>query len=90
MSPKEVNDLLDGVGSVLLRCFVLGFLFLLLWSGAYLLAGDLIYRQGRLFSLTPHEIDLIHYCGMGFVKGCVLIFFLFPWVAIRLVLKKRK
>jgi len=50
----------------------------------------LIYRQGNMFNLEQHEIDLIHYCGMGFVKSCVLLFFLFPWVAIRLVLRQRK
>lgn len=90
MSPTEVNDLLDAVARVLARCVVLGFLFLLLWAGAYLLGGDAIYRQGNMFHLAPHEIDLIHYCGMGLVKACVLLLFLFPWVSIRLVLRKRR
>jgi len=85
----EINELLDTVAKVLLRCFVLGFLLLLLWFVAYLSAGDLIYRQGKMFGLSAHEIDVIHYCGMALVKGCVLLFFLFPYIAIRLVLRKR-
>ena len=31
----------------------------------------------------------IHYCGMGFVKLAVILFFFFPWLAIRLVLRKQ-
>jgi hypothetical protein len=48
-----------------------------------------MYAQGKWFGLTPHEIDVIHYCGMAFVKMCVLVFFLFPYIAIRLVLRKQ-
>jgi hypothetical protein len=86
----EVNDLLDTLAKILLRCVVLGFLLLLLWFGAYLLAGDIAYGlQSRLFDLTRHELSLIHYCGMALVKSCVLLFFLFPYIAIRLVLRRR-
>jgi hypothetical protein len=83
-------ELLDAVAKVLLRCVVFGFALLLLWVGAFFLAGDVIYGvHGKLFGLTPHELDLIHYCGIAFVKLCVLLFFLFPYLAIRLVLRRR-
>ena len=42
-----------------------------------------------LFDLTTHEIEVIHYCGLALVKICVLLFFGFPYVAIRLVLRNR-
>jgi hypothetical protein len=88
---KNVNELFDTLARVLLRCFVLGYLLLLLWFGAYVVAGDaMIYGlAGKLFGLTPHEVDLIHYGGMVFVKCVVILFFLFPYLAIRLVLRKR-
>ena len=89
MTTTEIHELLDAVAKVLLRCFVLGFLFLLLWFVVYLAGGDAIYRQGTWFDLTPHEVNVIHYCGMGLVKGCVLLFFFFPYIGIRLVLRKR-
>ncbi|MCY2989099.1 MAG: hypothetical protein NTY19_14685 [Planctomycetota bacterium] len=55
-----------------------------------MLAGDLLYSlHGKMFGLAAHELDLIHYCGMAFVKLSVILFFLFPWAAIRLVLRKR-
>jgi hypothetical protein len=85
----EIHELLDTIAKVLLRCTLLGLLFLLIWVAAYFLASDVIYRQARWFDLTQHEVDVIHYCGMGFVKGFVLLFFLFPYIGIRLVLRKR-
>jgi hypothetical protein len=85
----EVNEWLDTIATVLLRCFVLGLAILLLWFVAYLLASDLMYRQGKLFDLTPHEINVINFCGIAFVKVCVLLFFLFPYLAVRLVLRIR-
>ena len=86
----ETNDLLQAVAGILLRCFVLGYLFLLLWFGAYVLAGDLLYRlNGSLFGVTQHEINLMHFFGMALVKLILFVFFLFPYVAIRLVLRNR-
>jgi len=87
---KNGNELFDMLAKVLLRCFVLGYLLLLLWFVVYLVAGNLLYSTfGKLFGLTPHEADMIHYSGMVAVKCAVILFFLFPYVAIRLVLRKR-
>ncbi len=62
----EVNELLDTLAKILLRCFVFGFLLLLLWFGACLLTGTLFYElQSRLFDLTRHELRLIHFCGIA-------------------------
>jgi hypothetical protein len=87
----NVNDLLDAVSKILLRCWLLGFLLLLFWLGAVTLAGDLVYGvHGDMFNLTRPQLNVIHYCGMGLLKLCVGLFFFIPWVAIRMVLKKRK
>jgi len=86
----ETSNLLDAVAKVLLRCFVLGYLFLLLWFGGYLVAGDFIYRlNSRLFGVTQHEMNLMHFFGMALVKLILFVFFLFPYVSIRLVLRSR-
>ena len=85
---SKTNELFDAIAKVLLRCFVLGFLLLLLWAACYMFLSGPIYAQGQWFGLSPHEVDVIHYCGMAFVKMCVLLFFLFPYIAIRLVLKR--
>jgi hypothetical protein len=87
---NDVNDLLDALAKVLLRCFVLGFLLLLIWVVVFVLASNVIHNlHGKMFGLSEHDLNVIHYCGIAFVKLCVFLFFLFPWIAIRLVLRKR-
>jgi hypothetical protein len=88
VEPTRSREMLVTVAQILLRSTVLGFLLILLWFGLYMLVPGSMYGQAKWFGLTPHEIDLIHYCGMAFVKMCVLIFFLFPYISIRLVLRK--
>ena len=88
---SSTYELFDTLAKVLIRCFVLGYLFLLLWFGVFLLAGDLIYRlNGPLFDLSQHEVNLMHFYGIVFVKCCSILFFLFPYIAIRLVLRRSK
>ena len=87
---KETHDLLDTVAKVLLRCFILSYLFLLLWVGCFLLAGDLLYRiNGPLFGLTQHEMNLVSFYGIVLVKCFAFLVFLFPYIAIRLVLRQK-
>lgn len=85
----QITEWLDVVAKLLLRCWLFGFLLLLLWFGMFMLAGDVIYNlHGKMFGLSPHELSLIHYSGMAFVKLTVILFFFFPWAAIKLVLRK--
>jgi hypothetical protein len=87
---KQTNEWLEVVAKVLLRCWIFGFLLLTLWAGFFVLAGGVVYDlHGSMFRLTPHELSLIHYCGMAFVKLCMILFFFFPWLSIRLVLRRR-
>ena len=89
--PTQTDDLLDAFAKILLRCWILGFILLLFWFGAITLLGDLVYSvHGSMFDLTRSQLTAIHYCGMGLTKLIVGMFFFIPWVAIRLVLKKRK
>ena len=43
-----------------------------------------------MFGLSQHELRVIHYCGMGLTKLAVGVFFLIPWLSIRMVLGKSK
>jgi hypothetical protein len=86
---KNGRELFDMLAKVLLRCFVMGYCVLLLWAGVFLVGGYLTYDiAARLFGLSPHEVDMVNYCGMAFVKLIVILFFLIPYLAIRLVLRK--
>lgn len=85
------QDFFDTIAKVLLRCWVFGFVLLLIWLGVLLLAGDRVYRlHGDQFGLSKHEFELIFYCAIALLKLLVLVFFFIPWVAIRLVLRGRK
>jgi hypothetical protein len=61
----------------------------MLWFVLFLLAGDLVYSvHSRLFELSRRDFDLMNYCGMAFLKICGITVFLFPWIAIQLVIRK--
>lgn len=80
------------VEGVLLRCFIYGFVLLLVWFVLFLVAGGLIYDvHGSMFKkITDHQFEVIHYCGMGLLKLFVFVFFFIPYIAIRLTAKKQK
>ncbi len=82
---KNANELFDTLARILLRCFVLGYAVVLLWFVLYLIAGGMIYGVARWFHLEPHDVDLMNYCGIALVKTLVILFFLIPYIAIRLV-----
>lgn len=86
----HISETLEVVAKILLRCWMFGLLLLFIWFGFFMVAPKVIYDlHGRLFDLTPHELNIIHYSGMAFVKLVVICFFFLPWVAIRLVLKRQ-
>ena len=86
----QISEWLEVIAKVLLLCWLFGFLLLLFWFGVYAVAGDQVLKiHGTWFDLTKHDFDLMNYYGMAFVKVCVFLFFLVPYIAIRLVLRKR-
>jgi hypothetical protein len=81
----------DAVSSVLIRCFFMVFAFVLFWFLLFVLGGNWAYRLHSVwFPLTYHEYVLVNYCGIAIAKICNIIFFLFPYIAIRRVSKGRK
>ena len=88
---KGVDEVLEVVAQVLIRCTVMGIIVLLIWWGVLAFAGDLAYAaHARLFPMSRQQFDLIHYGGMLMTKAAVSLLFFFPYIAIRLVIQKRK
>ena len=86
---ESTRELFETLANVLLRCWIFGFVLLLVWFGLYI--GDVYHGiHGDMFGLSKHELDLVHYSGMGLFKLLVFVFFLFPWLAVKLVLSKKK
>ena len=89
MSNHEQNVLLDNLAGVLIRCFLYSFAMLLFSFAFYLIGADVVYNiHSRWFLLSRHDFDLIYYASLAFMKVCAILFFLFPWIAIRLMRRK--
>lgn len=85
----QIAEWLEVVAKILLRCWIFGFVLLFIWLGAFM-SGAVYKLHGPLMGLSDHDLNVIHYCGMAFLKLLVLVFFFVPWLAIRLVLRKPK
>ena len=92
MENNECNDVfLKTLASILIRSFLFGFAFLLLWFLLYLIApGWMFEMNAKWFNIGKRDFDLINYFGIGFVKIVIILFFFFPYLAIRSILRKRK
>jgi hypothetical protein len=86
----QINDFFDTLAKVLLRTWIFGYVVLLAWAGLVLFVKPSWYGLlSNWYGLTSHELDLTNYCGIALLKLLVIVFFLFPWLAIRLVLRSR-
>lgn len=90
MDNEECNDFFDCLAGILIRTFFLGLALLMLWSLFFTFAGDWMYRvHSQWFEMSRTSFNLINYCGIGLLKITILVFFLFPYLAVRMVLQKR-
>jgi hypothetical protein len=81
---------LEVIAGILIRCFLGGIVLLSAWFLCFAFAGDCIYRlHSRWFSIPRPAFDTLHYALMGLTKIALILFFLLPWIAIRLVSMKK-
>lgn len=74
---------------VLLRCFLMGLVLLLVWFVMVCCFGDFVYSVHSYFFHIPRtQFETIHYVGIASFKMILFTFFLLPYIAIRLVLRK--
>lgn len=86
----ELAARLEVIAGILIRCFLGGILLLTVWFLCFALAGDCIYRlHSRWFSIPRPAFDTLHYALMAVTKIAIILFFLLPWAAIRLLSKKK-
>lgn len=90
-NPENIPNGLDVVSSVLIRCFFLVFAFVLFWFLFFVVGGTWAYQlHSTWFQLSYREYVLLNYYGIAFTKICNIVFFLFPYLAIRWVLRGKK
>jgi hypothetical protein len=92
MQNTERNDIfLQTLATILIRSFLIGLAFLLLWFLLYLIApGWMFEMNAKWFDIGKRDFDLINYYGIGFVKISILLFFFFPYLAIRSMLRRKE
>jgi hypothetical protein len=92
MENNERNDVfLQKLATILLRSFLFGLAFLLLWFLLYLIAPNWMFdMNARWFNIGKRDFDLINYFGMGFFKISIILFFLLPYLAIKSMSRKKK
>src|SRR4030042_4257209 len=91
MEDNERSDVfLQRVATILLRSFLFGLALLLLWFLLYLIVpGWMFEMNARWFNISKRDFDLINYFGMGFVKISIFLFFLFPYLSIRSMFRRK-
>ena len=92
MENNERYDVfLETVATILLRSFLFGLAFLLIWFISYLIAPNWMFQMNaRWFNIGQRDFELINYFGVGFLKITLLLFFLIPYLALRSMLRKKK
>jgi hypothetical protein len=82
---------LGALATILGSTFLFNLVIYLLWFIVVLYIPDRIYAiNENWFAITRHEFDLVNYCGIAFMKIINTVFFLFPYLAIKLYLRKKK
>ena len=79
----------ERITKVLVICFLLTIGLLLIWFVGYLAVDDLAFRiHATMFEIDRREFDLIMYGGMTLLKFVAVVFFLVPYVALKIVQKQ--
>jgi len=87
---EECDIFFQRLATILIGSFLLGLAFLLLWFLFYLIApGWMFEMNARWFNVDRRDFELINYFGMGFVKISIVLFFFFPYLAIKWTLRKK-
>ena len=77
---------IDTLRSFLGWAALLNYAVLIAWFAAFKLAGDALYRlHARWFRITRETFDALHYGGMAVYKIGVLLFFMVPWLVLRIL-----
>jgi hypothetical protein len=84
------GQVLEDIARLLLTCFILTMGLLLAWFFFIVFAWDLTYRVHTSFlEMSRQQFDVVHYVGLTLTKAAAFIFFLCPYVAIRITLRRR-
>ena len=88
---QEAIQIVEAIAAILLRCFLITFLALLFVWILIVFQGDYFYHLQLLFvHVSRPDFDLFLLYSLTFIKVLNVVFFLFPFVAIKLFLVAQK
>jgi hypothetical protein len=91
MAKDELNNVLDAVAGIFLWCFILAFCLMWVWFIFFVVGKDWVYSiHSRWFEISRIDFDLILYRSMALFKMATFLFFLLPFVAIKIVQRKKR
>ena len=75
---------LDAVAGILIRCFFITVGAMTFTWLVWLVLGDVVHSvHGQMLEITRKEFDLFFLYTMTFMKGLNVLFFFFPYFAIK-------
>jgi len=88
---RETIQTLDAIAGILLRCFILTAVASIFVWAVYFAIGDSLHRIYTLFiDISRKEFDLFLLYSLTFIKSLNIVFFLIPFVAIKLFLRGKR
>jgi len=86
MPTREYSMTIELIESVLGWSALINLGILLWWFLFMTLAHDWTYRMhSRFYKISMESFDSLHYAGMMFLKLATLMFFIAPYLALRIV-----
>ena len=82
---------MEKIERILFWCFILGFIVMFIWMGMMFFAGDFIYSfhfdEGAWLNgmISKELFFTANLIGIGMWKMGVILYFLIPWLAIKIV-----
>jgi hypothetical protein len=82
---------LDTLAAILIRCFVITVgAMLFTWLVWFVMGGAVHGIYAQMLVITRKEFDIFFLYVMTFMKGINLLFFLFPFIAIKWYLRGKR
>ena len=82
---------LDAVAAILIRCFIITVgAMLFTWLVWFLFGGAVHAIYAQKLAMTREKFDIFFLYVMTFLKGANLLFFLFPFIAIKWYLRGQR
>ena len=88
---EQLRNNLQTFAKLFFICYLLGLALLTIWFVIFLAIGNLGHTiHSFFFNISEYDYKLMSYYGMAAVKIFSFVFFLIPFIAIKLTLKRKK